>query len=64
MLSVYGKGPERLPISPLTLTCPFCGAKPRKVCETISGGELEIVHVARIKTAAAMDVAAKKASRK
>jgi hypothetical protein len=56
--------PEYLPISPITLLCPFCNAKPNVVCGTASNGELELVHVARIKAAAKLDVAARKARKK
>jgi hypothetical protein len=55
--------PANLPqlhISPMILVCPLCGAKPGHVCETASGGTLEIVHVARIKAAAAKDAVMKK----
>jgi len=54
-----------IPISPLTLRCPRCGAKPNKHCKT-SGGKIlryalgiraRLIHVARIKKAARMDAA-------
>jgi len=48
-----------LPISPMTLVCPLCDAKPGKNCKTDSGGNLEIVHVARITAAARVDAAKK-----
>lgn len=51
--------PEYLPISPLTLRCPFCGAKPGEDCETASRVQLEVVHIARMKAAAKMDKAAR-----
>jgi hypothetical protein len=47
-------------VSPMTLVCPLCGAKPGYACETASGGALEIIHVGRIKAAAAKDAAMKK----
>jgi len=47
-------------VSPMTLVCPMCGAKPGYACETASGGALEIIHVTRIKAAAAKDAAMKK----
>jgi hypothetical protein len=56
--------PEYLPISPITIRCSLCNAKPNKACASSSGGSLEIVHVARIKSAAKMDVAARKARKK
>jgi hypothetical protein len=51
--------PKHVAISPITLTCPKCHAKPGDVCEVLSGKKLEIVHVERIKLALEMDVAAK-----
>jgi hypothetical protein len=53
--------PIYLPISPLSIRCPLCHAKPNKACETATGGQLGLVHVARIKAAAQLDGAAKKA---
>ena len=53
--------PDYLPISPLTLRCSLCHAKPNRACESASGGGLELVHVARIKAAAKLDAAARKA---
>jgi hypothetical protein len=44
--------PDVLPTSPLTLVCPLCKAKPGRDCATSSGG-LSVVHVKRIKAAAA-----------
>ena len=55
------KLPGVLRISPLTIACPYCAAKPRRACGTASGGRIEIVHVARLKAAAAMEAAAKEA---
>jgi|HubBroStandDraft_4_1064222.scaffolds.fasta_scaffold1920052_1 hypothetical protein len=52
--------PQRVTISPIALVCPRCGAWPGHVCELFEG-EVEIVHVERIKKAAAMDTAATKA---
>jgi len=46
--------PPVLPTSPLSLECPFCKAKPGRDCSTSSGG-FSVVHVARIKAAAAID---------
>ena len=56
--------PDSLPISPLTLLCPACKAKPGKECQTSSGASLVIVHVARIAAAANLDDIAKKARKK
>jgi hypothetical protein len=50
--------PEVLPISPISLPCPYCKAKPGKDCATSSGG-LAVLHLSRIK-AAAMDLKKKK----
>jgi len=44
-----------LPTSPMSLVCPLCKAQPGYACETATGGQLEVVHVARIKAAAAKD---------
>jgi hypothetical protein len=52
--------PEYLPISPLVLPCPFCHAKPNQICEPVSGGRFELVHVAPVKAAAKLDEARKK----
>jgi len=48
-----------LPICPMTLVCPLCGAKPGEDCKTSSGEKLRILHVAKIKAAAHTAVAAK-----
>jgi hypothetical protein len=48
--------PEVLPISPMTLTCPHCKASPGHDCETSAGG-FALLHVARVKGAAALDAA-------
>jgi hypothetical protein len=52
--------PEHVAISPMSLVCPRCGAQPGQVCELFDG-EVELVHVERIKMAATRDIAAKKA---
>ena len=52
--------PEHLPVDPATLTCPRCGAKPGRVCDTLNG-EVELVHIERIKAAARKNAAARKA---
>jgi hypothetical protein len=51
--------PEHIAISPMTLTCPRCGAKAGEVCELFDG-EVEVVHVARIEAAAAREFPARK----
>ena len=43
-----------LPVSPLSLRCPFCEAEPGHDCATSEGG-FAVVHVARIKKAASLD---------
>jgi hypothetical protein len=48
--------PGVLPISPITLVCPFCKARAARDCTTSSGG-LPVVNVQRIKAAAAQDKA-------
>lgn len=52
--------PEHIAISPITLLCPRCGAVPGKVCEVVDG-EIEIVHLDRIKAALKLDEAARAA---
>jgi len=47
-----------IPISPIILVCPQCGAKAGKACKMLRG-EVELIHVERIMDAAAKDVAAK-----
>jgi len=56
--------PEVLPVSPLSLFSPLCGAKPGKDCRTL-GGLFAVVHVARVKAAAVLDAESdlKRASR-
>ena len=63
------KIPEYIPINPMTLVCPRCGAKATQACTILKGeaklkGETEPVHIARIKAAATKDVARKKPGRK
>jgi hypothetical protein len=64
LLSSEIKLPEYFPISPLSRRCPLCHAKPNKACATASGGQLDVVHVARIKAAARLDGAVRNARRK
>ncbi len=45
------KLPVTLLISPMTLVCPLCRAKPGRDCATVSGIPLPIVHVSRIRAA-------------
>jgi hypothetical protein len=52
-----------IPIDPVSLICPQCGTKPGQACDMLKG-EVELVHVKRIRAAAINDVAAKKALRK
>ena len=51
--------PKILFVRPESLRCPLCGAEPEKDCSTSLGG-FSVIHVARIKSAAAMDLAASK----
>jgi hypothetical protein len=53
------KLPDYIPISPVTLVCPRCKAKPGRACDLLDG-EVEIVHIERIAAAAKGDVAAKR----
>jgi hypothetical protein len=57
------KLPDYIAVSPISLVCPRCKAKPGKVCHMLDGA-VELVHIERIKAAAAMDVRAKKAREK
>jgi len=52
---------KMLPVSPLSIACPFCKAKPMRDCSTSSDGFSEL-HVARIKAAAAQDKANKRSA--
>jgi hypothetical protein len=52
-----------LPIRPMMLPCPSCGAKPGHDCKTPSKVRLYVVHLARVKEAAKMDGDARKAYR-
>jgi hypothetical protein len=52
--------PAALPVSPITLTCPRCGAKPNYDCIGDAGG-FSAIHLARIEAAAAQDVVNRKA---
>jgi hypothetical protein len=58
------ENPAQLEVSPISLVCPLCGAKPGCTCETALGDRLEVVHVARIKAAVERDAAMKAAIRK
>jgi hypothetical protein len=48
-------GIPKVVVSPISLPRPLCSAKPGKVCLTLLGGKLEIVHVARLKAAVRQD---------
>jgi hypothetical protein len=56
--------PEHIPVSPMTLPCPRCPAKPGEDCQKLAGSHLAFVHLARIKAAAKADALAKKARQK
>jgi hypothetical protein len=51
---------KHIAISPITLLCPRCGADAGKVCELLHG-EIEVVHIERIKAALKLDEAARAA---
>ncbi len=57
------KRPEYIAISPTTLVPPKCSTKAGQAC-TVLRGEVELLHVERVRAAAQEDVAAKKAQRK
>jgi hypothetical protein len=46
--------PKVLRTSPLSLWCPYCGARPGKDCETRKGG-FAVLHLLRIAAAALID---------
>jgi hypothetical protein len=48
VLKMQAERTKHIGISPMDLTCPRCGAKAGQVCDLIHG-EVEIVHVERIK---------------
>jgi hypothetical protein len=52
--------PDYIPISPITLACPRCPAKPGEDCQKPAGGHIPFVHLARIKAAAKLDISTKK----
>ena len=52
--------PEVLATSPLSVQCPFCGAKPGKDCSTRKGG-FAVLHLPRIDAAALIDKRAREA---
>jgi hypothetical protein len=54
---------QHIAVSPMSLPCPRCNAKPEEVCEIPIRDGLEVVHVERIQWAAAMDAIGKKASK-
>jgi hypothetical protein len=51
--------PKVLSVSPLSLTCPYCGAKPNDDCMTAAGG-FAALHLVRIEAAAQQDALTKK----
>ena len=51
--------PALIPTDPLSLPCPFCGARKSKDCATLTGG-FSVVHVLRLQAAASLDVQAAK----
>jgi hypothetical protein len=61
MLNAMRSNPEYVAISPMTLACPRCKAKPGKACVVIKDS-LELIHLERIEAAITLDEVAKKAS--
>jgi len=55
-LKMQPKSEKRVTTSPMTLSCPRCGATAGQVCEMLHG-EVEVVHVERIMAAASKDEA-------
>jgi hypothetical protein len=51
--------PDYIAVSPITLTCPRCKAKPGTACDMLDD-DLDLIHLERIEAAVVMDVAAKK----
>jgi len=52
------KIPEYIPVSPITLACPKCKAAAGTPCDVLD--EFELIHMERIREAAAIDAAANK----
>lgn len=50
---------EYIAVSPVTLFCPRCNAKPGEVCEMLDN-VVELIHLERIEAAITLDDAAKK----
>jgi hypothetical protein len=57
------KLPDFIPVDPVTLVCPRCGAKPGIVCDQLKG-ETDLIHIERIKAAASADARATNARTK
>jgi len=55
--------PKDLPISPLSLACPLCKAKPNQDCIP-SDGRFGVMHVARIGLAVGKDMEKRKTREK
>jgi hypothetical protein len=53
------KLPDYIPISPMTLVCPRCQAKPRQAC-VMYKDQFEAIHMERVEAAVLKDVVAKK----
>lgn len=49
--------PDYTPTSPMSLECPLCKVEAGTVCDVLPSRGIEIVHLERIKAAAAIDVA-------
>jgi hypothetical protein len=57
------KIPDYIAVSPITLTCPRCKAKPETACDMLDE-DLDLIHLERIEAAVVMDIAAKRARKK
>jgi hypothetical protein len=57
---VRKKIPDYIAVSPITLTCPRCKAKPGTACDMLDD-DLDLIHLERVEAAVVMDVASKKA---
>jgi hypothetical protein len=64
VLAARGEGirlalPSKLPVSPMTLSCPLCNAQPGQICRVPSRRFQVVVHVERIKAALVKHIEAK-----
>jgi hypothetical protein len=59
MLDDMKNAPEYVAVSPLTLECPRCKAKPGAACDMLDD-VIALIHLERIEAAITLDEAAKK----